>query len=145
MVVLERLLELSHNVAILPQMRKRLLLCSMLRTWLMHYRFKVKKNPLSRPPLTTLVIIPCTVVSHKIISFALTVTALIGRVMLLSPHTATLLSLPRSFILRVWVLGTIRIGILDKSRHELTHVTSMTFKPPKLLLEWKETAIFLQH
>ena len=92
-----------------------------------------------------LVIIPCTGVSHKIISFALTVAALIGRVVLLSPHTATLLSLSRSFILRVGVLGTIRVGILEKSRHKLPHVAAMTFKPPELLLEWKEPAIFLQH
>ena len=145
MVVLEILPELSHNAAILPQMGRRLLLCSVLRTWLIHYRFKVKFCPLSRPPLTMLVIILCTSVSYKIISFALTVTTLIGRVVLLSPHTATLLSLSRSFILRVGVLGTIRVGILDKSLNDLPHVTAMTFKPPKLLLEWKETAIFLQH
>ena len=90
-----------------------------------------------------LVIIPCTGVSHKIISLALTVAALIGRILLLSLHAATLLSLSRSFILRVGVLGTIRVGILDKSRHKLSHVIAMTLKPPKFLLEWHETSIFL--
>ena len=41
----------------------------------------------------TLVIIARTCVGYKVISFALTVAALIGRVVLLSLHAVTLLSL----------------------------------------------------
>lgn len=61
-------------------------------------------------------------VSHKIqtiISFALTVASLTCRVMLLPFGIATLLSLSRLFIIRLGVLDTIRVSILNQSRHQL--------------------------
>ena len=113
MVVLERLPEVSHYTAILPRMRSWLLIRSVFWTWLTQYCLTVKPHPLSPCPLTTLVRTSRAGVSYEIICFALTVATLIGWVVLLSLHAATLLSLSRSFILRVGVLGTIRVGILD--------------------------------
>ena len=129
MVVLDGLPEVSHYAAIFPQMGSWLLIRSVFWTWQVQYCLKVKFCPLSRPPLTTLVIIPCTGVSHKIISLALTVAALIGRVILLSLHAITLLSLSRSFILTLGVLGTIRVGILNQSYHTRSHVIAVTLEP----------------
>ena len=97
MVVLEGLPKVSYYTAILQQMGSWLLIRSVFWTWLVQYCLKVKFCPLSRPPLATLVINPCTGVSHKIISLALSVAALIGRVVLLSLHAATLLSLSLSY------------------------------------------------
>ena len=68
--------------------------------------------------LTTLTIILCIGVSHKvktIISFALTVAYLVRRVMLLPLGVAALLSLSRLFIIRLGVLGTIRVSILTRA------------------------------
>ena len=95
----------------------------MLWAGLIHHLLKVEILP-SKPrvwlSLTTLTIILRVGVSHKIqttISLALTIAPLIRRVMLLPFGVATLLSLTRPFLIRLGVLGTIRVGILDQSRH----------------------------
>ena len=61
-------------------------------------------------------------ISHKVqtvISLALTIDSLIHRVVMLALGVATLLSLSRFFIIRLGVLGTIRVGILNQSSHQL--------------------------
>ena len=71
-------------------------------------------------------------VSHKvknITSFALTVASLVRRVMLLPLSIAALPSLPWVFIIRLGVLGTIRVSILNQSRHECPHVIAVVFEP----------------
>ena len=83
--------------------------------------------------LTTLTIILCIGVSHKvktISSLALTVASLVRRVMLLPLGVATLLSLSRLLIIRLGVLGTIRVSILNQSRHQLPHVTAVALETP---------------
>ena len=72
-------------------------------------------------------------VSHKvktIISFALTVASLVHQVMLLPLGVAALLSLSRLFVIRLGVLGTIKVSILNQSRHQCSHVIAVAFEPP---------------
>ena len=82
----------------------------------------------------TLAIILCIGICHKvqtIISFALTIASLTRRlVMLLSFSVAAPLPLPCFVILRLRVFGTIRVSILNQSRHECPHVNAVMFEPP---------------
>ena len=48
--------------------------------------------------------------------------------------TAALLSLSCLVIVRLRVLGTIRVGILHQSYHKHPHVIAVTFEPSQLLL-----------
>ena len=87
---------------------------------------------------TMLTIILRIGVSHKvetIISFALTVASLIRRVMLLHLGVPAVLSLARLFIIRLGVLGTIRVNILNQSRHECPHVIVVAFELSQFLLQ----------
>ena len=83
-------------------------------------------------------------VSHKFVSLTF-ITSLICRVMLVTLAVAVLLSLPCFFFIRQGILGTVRINILDHSRHQLAHVIAVTLEPPQILLQRFKTAIFLQH
>ena len=85
---------------------------------------------MGRLTLMMLAIILCMGVSHKvktIISLALTIAS---RVILLPLGVAALPSLPRLFIIRLGVVGTIRVSILNKSYHERPHVIAVAFEPP---------------
>ena len=96
----------------------------------------------------TLAIILCVGVSHKvqtIISFALTTASLICRIMLLSSGAAVLLSLSRLVIIRLGVLGTIRVSVLNQSHHQLSHVIAVALEPTQLPLKRRKPAILLQH
>ena len=131
-------------------MSGRLLACTVPRTRLIHYRFEVdsRSSRPGRPSLATLIIILRTGVSHKVkitIGLTLSITTMACRVILLPFHVAALLFVSRLFIIRLGVLGTVRVGILDKSHHELPHGIAVALKSSKLLLEGEETAIFLQH
>ena len=55
---------------------------------------------------------------------------------------AVLLSLPCLFIIKLGILGTIRVGVLDKSRHQHAHIITITLEPPQLLFQRQKTAIF---
>ena len=80
--------------------------------------------------LTTLTIILCIGVSHKvktIIIFAVTVAS---RVILLPLSVAAPLPLPRLIVIRLGVFGTIRVSIFNQSCHERPHVIAVAFKPP---------------
>ena len=85
-----------------------------------------------RSTLTTLAIILCIGICHKvqtIVSFALTITSLIRRRVMLLPSgaTAALLSLSHLSIVRLGVLGTIRVSVFYQSRHEHPHVIAVAF------------------
>ena len=89
--------------------------------------------PRRRPPLTTLIIALCIGISHKLratISLAFTIAPLIRRVMLLTLGVAVLFSLPCLFIIRLGILGTVRVGVLDQSRHQCTHIITIALEPP---------------
>ena len=66
------------------------------------------------------------------------------RVMLLPFGAAALLSLPCLVIVRLGVLGTIRVGILNQSYHKRSHVIAVTPKPSQLQLQRCEPAIAFQ-
>ena len=63
------------------------------------------------------------------------------RVMLLPFGAAALLSLSRLFIVRLGVLGTIRIGILKQTFHKCSHVIAVTLEPSQLQLQRLKPAI----
>ena len=52
------------------------------------------------------------------------------RVVLLPLGMSALLSLPCLVIVRLGVLGTIRVGILNQSRHQFPHVAAVALEPP---------------
>ena len=91
------------------------------------------------PALTSLAIILCIGICHKIqvaINLALTITSLIRRrVMLLPFGVAALLSLSWHVIIRLGVFGTIRINILNQSRHECPHVIVVAVELSQFLLQ----------
>ena len=154
MIVLEkiRIYVLSHDEAILPEVSGPLLQCTMLWAGLTHHLLKVEILP-SKPrvwlSLTTLTIILCVGVSHKIqttISLALTIAPPDSPGLCCCPLVLLLFfSLTRPFLIRLGVLGTIKVGMVDQSRHELPHVTAVVFEPPQLLLKRLKMAVFLQH
>ena len=81
----------------------------------------------------TLTIVLRIGISYKIrvtISLTLVVAPLTRRVMLRPLGVATLLSLSQLFIIRLGVFGTIRVGILNQSCHQLPHVTAVVLEPP---------------
>ena len=89
-----------------------------------------------------------TSVSHKLqttVSLTFIITSLLCRVMLVTFAVAILLSLPCPFIIRRGILGTIRVGILDQSRHQRTHIIAIALEPPELHLQGRKTTILLQH
>ena len=65
------------------------------------------------------------------------------QVMLLPFGAAALLSLSRLFVIRLGVLGTIRVSVLNQSCHKRPHVIAVTLKPSQFLLKEEETAILL--
>ena len=72
-------------------------------------------------------------VSQKVeitISLTLTVAGLTYRVMLLSISIGALLSLTWLIIIRLGVLGTVRVNIFKQSRHERPHIIAVAFESP---------------
>ena len=65
---------------------------------------------------------------HTAISLTF-ITSLVRRVMLRALAVAVLLSLPCLVIIRLGILGTIRISILYQSSHEGPHVSAMALHP----------------
>ena len=74
----------------------------------------------------------------------LTIVSMARQVMLLPFGAAALLSLPQLLVVRLGILGTIRIGILNQSCHECSHVIAVTLEPSQLQLQWLKLAIALQ-
>ena len=66
-------------------------------------------------------------------------------ILLLTLTIATFLPLIGFFLVRSGVLGVFKISILDESRHKLSHVIVVTFKPPQLLLEGCKVTILLEN
>ena len=87
-------------------------------------------SPWGRLTLATLTIILCIGVSHKVKTIIILALTIASRVILLPLCVAALPSLPRLFIIRLGVLGTIRISIFNESRHERPHVIVVAFEPP---------------
>ena len=73
------------------------------------------------------------------------IVATLTRRMVLPLGIDVLLPLASLLLIRLRVLSVIRVGVFDKSRHELPHIIAVALKPSKLLLEGEETTIFLQH
>src|SRR3954469_3473222 len=65
-------------------------------------------------------------------------------VMLLTSGVAVLLSLPCLFIIRLGILGTIRISILYQSGHESPHVSAMALYLSKFQFQGSKPAIAFQ-
>ena len=78
------------------------------------------------------------------ICLALTIIIVARRVMLLPLGVAALLSLPQFVIVRLGVLGTIRISILNQSSHKCSHVIAVTLEPSQVQLQRLKPAIALQ-
>ena len=68
------------------------------------------------------------------ICFPLTIIIVARQVMLLPLGVVALLSLPRFVIVRLGVLGTIRISLLNWSSHKCSHVIVVTLEPSQLQL-----------
>ena len=66
------------------------------------------------------------------------------RVVVLPLGVAALLSLPCLIIVRLGILGTIRVGIVHQCSHEGSHVITMTFEPSQLQLQGFKPAIAFQ-
>ena len=84
-----------------------------------------------------LTIILCVGVSQKIqtvIRLALTIVSMARRIMLLPSSVVALISLSRFFIIRIGVLGTIRVSVLNQSRHKCPHVIAVMLEPSQLQL-----------
>ena len=78
-------------------------------------------------------------------SHALAIITLTHCIVLLPLCIAVLLPLASLLLIRLRVFSTIRVDVLDKSRHELSHIIAVVLKPPQLLFEGKEPTILLQH
>ena len=79
----------------------------------------------------SLIVTLCISVGYKLwVAVCLTlIAAMIHRVVLLTLSIAVPFSLPYLLIVRHGILGTIKVGVLNQSRHECPHVVAVTFEP----------------
>ena len=110
-----------------------------IRTW--------SSTALGRFTFTPLAFVLRIGISHKIqaiIHFTLTVVSMACRVVLLPLGMSALLSLPCLVIVRLGLLGTIRVGIFHQSSHESPHIIAVAFELSQLQLQRCKPAIAFQ-
>ena len=139
-----RIFELLHDVTIFSEVRGQVLLHPMLWTRLVQQirqtvRIRIwPSTALGRFTLTPLALVMCISISHKVktvVRLTLAAVSMTRRVVVLPLGVAALFSLPCLIIVRLGILGTIRVGILHQCSHKGAHIIAVVLEPSQLHLQ----------